>query len=124
MRFKFYSVFQWTPRKGYEVLFRAFLEEFTAEDPVVLCILTHLHHRMADFDSMLMGYAATLPSLQNKTLPMVHFLQAEMPEDDMPCLYKAMDVFVLPSKSVDLPNSFALSLRFAVISLLTRVFCA
>jgi glycosyltransferase involved in cell wall biosynthesis len=36
--FKFYSIFQWGERKGYDILLDAYIREFTSEDPVVLIL--------------------------------------------------------------------------------------
>lgn len=39
--FTFLSVFEWTWRKGWDALLRAYVEEFSAEEPVCLRILTY-----------------------------------------------------------------------------------
>lgn len=44
--FVFYSIFQWNERKGYRKLFRAFLEEFSQKENVVLVVKTNpIKHR-------------------------------------------------------------------------------
>ena len=39
--FIFYSIFQWNERKGYPKLFRAFLEEFSGDEKVLLVVKTN-----------------------------------------------------------------------------------
>lgn len=46
---RFLSVFKWEYRKGWDVLLRAFLGEFSRSDPVVLYILTSAYHSTSDF---------------------------------------------------------------------------
>lgn len=42
--FAFLSVFKWEERKGWDVLLEAFFTEFSADDAVVLYILTNNYH--------------------------------------------------------------------------------
>lgn len=42
--FKFFSVFKWEARKGWDILVRAFYEEFQREEGVALYLLTNAFH--------------------------------------------------------------------------------
>mgnify|MGYP001802982107 FL=1 len=42
--FAFLSIFKWEQRKGWDVLVRAYLSEFTAGDNVSLYLLTNKYH--------------------------------------------------------------------------------
>ena len=47
----FLSVFKWEPRKGWDVLLEAWWREFTADDDVLLVLLTSEYHSTADFEA-------------------------------------------------------------------------
>ncbi len=91
-RFKFFSLFEWSLRKGWDILIEAFLEEFSPGEPVLLIIKT--------WTTLGIDYKAELQekldSLGRNDPPIVLFDAACLGKL-MPMLYRAMDCFVLPS---------------------------
>ncbi len=100
--FNFLSIFEWTNRKGWDVLLKAYFSAFTSEDDVCLYLRTYL---LGNYDS------DTKLIIQNKInkliqennyqiekLPKYEILSEQLPFDQMLSLYKAADAFVLPSR--------------------------
>lgn len=100
--FKFLSVFKWESRKGWDVLLKAYFEEFSGDtDDVLLVLHTYLYGQRNPRDpkkveAKIEWFAADL-RLQKK-LPPVLVLTDELPETKMPGLYKSCDAFVLPTR--------------------------
>lgn len=99
-RFVFVSVFGWNYRKGYDVLLKAYFDEFDANDDVSLLIVSRYqsgqnkHNRMKiknDIDEIMQQFP-------NKDLPHVVRYSKITPEKDMPKIYRAADCFVLPTR--------------------------
>lgn len=101
-QFRFLSIFKWEPRKGWDILIRAFVNEFRAEDNVALYILTH------GFSSWEIPDARTtvrrivegdrLNEIPGYRPPAVHFILEEISLEQMPALYASADSFVLPTR--------------------------
>ncbi len=97
--FNFLSVFDWILRKGWDVLLRAFLEEFRPDEDVALVLKVWssfgrtVEQLREEAESYLrsQGLASRLP-------PNIVFLYANLPEDQLPRLYRAVDAFVLPTR--------------------------
>jgi glycosyltransferase involved in cell wall biosynthesis len=98
--FTFLSVFGWGYRKGYDVLLKAYFEEFSADDDVSLLISSryqsgssrfHRNKIRDDIDNIMKMYP-------NKDMPHVVRYSQVIPEQQMPQLYRAADCFVLPTR--------------------------
>lgn len=98
--FVFLSVFGWGYRKGYDVLLKAYFEEFDANDDVSLLISSryqsgtsrfHRNKIRDDINDIMRKYP-------NKEMPHVVRYSQVIPEQQMPQLYRAADCFVLPSR--------------------------
>ena len=98
--FVFISVFGWNYRKGYDVLLKAYLDEFSDKDNVSLLLVTRYQgntHRQskekikADIDEIMQEFP-------NKDLPHIVRYNNIIKEKDMPKLYRAADAFVLLSR--------------------------
>jgi glycosyltransferase involved in cell wall biosynthesis len=103
--FRFLSVFKWEERKGWDVLLRAFVAEFSANDDVALFLLTNPYHEHGglsttrDFRAKVRQFAADLyPDRSAADLPRIELLPTGLPQDHMPGLYRGADCFVLPSR--------------------------
>jgi len=98
-RFTFLSIFDWVPRKGWDVLLRAYCEEFSPEESVGLLIkLTRVHgNSMADIssqiDDVLGEMGQSLPGRSDIVLSDETLSTSEMGE-----LYRGVDAFVLPTR--------------------------
>lgn len=98
-KFVFLSVFKWGYRKGYDILLKAFLEEFSSDDDVSLLIVsrTDVNHKpeqiAQDFGNVRNGILK-----DDKDLPHIALYDKPVKERDMPKIYAASDAFVLISR--------------------------
>jgi glycosyltransferase involved in cell wall biosynthesis len=98
-KFNFLSVFDWVPRKGFDVLLRAFITEFRADEDVALILkICTITQPWVDAEALLAHFIERelRVSLEN-TAPII-VLNGLLPEAEMPRLYAAADAFVLPSR--------------------------
>ena len=98
--FKFVSVFSWNYRKGYDLLLKAYLSEFTADDPVSLLLVSryetnHLGVRLNKED---VEIKSLIEEYGGKSHPHVARCGIEVVESEMPKLYKYCNCFVLPTR--------------------------
>ncbi|MDH7578632.1 MAG: glycosyltransferase [Bacillota bacterium] len=102
LSFKFLSVFEWVPRKGPDILLKAFLQEFSAQDDV--CLILKCHSNGTDYDP---DGKAIKEAIQKATsqywrdaskAPAIILLSRTLPDVQMPALYRAADCFVLPTR--------------------------
>jgi glycosyltransferase involved in cell wall biosynthesis len=91
--FTFLSVFDWSLRKGWDLLLPAYAEEFGRSDDVTLVLKIHSSH----------GHTpAELRRLVERTAgaeaPPILVLDRLLAAGEMPRLYRAADCFVLPTR--------------------------
>jgi len=118
--FIFLSIFQWAPRKGYDLLIRAFFEEFTNEDDVCLVIKTS----KIGFGKNL--YPIVLAEIEKIKLsvdipqkaPSVQVITDILSQAQMNQLFEKSHAFVLPSRGegIGLPYLEAGSYGLPVIA--------
>lgn len=94
--FKFLSVFDWSPRKGWEVLLRAYFEEFSEDDDVSLILKVSKINEPNTNPYTKIKQLTTKLGL--KKLPHIHIIQDYLSQEEMISLYAAVDCFVLPSR--------------------------
>ncbi|MBI3875215.1 MAG: glycosyltransferase, partial [Verrucomicrobia bacterium] len=100
--FNFLAIFEWSSRKGWDVLLSAYLREFSAADDVCLYLRTYLFGQ-PDGDpreaiwQRIRAHAATL-GLGDKPWPRIEILAEQVPLADLPKLYRAADCLVAPSR--------------------------
>jgi glycosyltransferase involved in cell wall biosynthesis len=98
--FNFLSVFEWIQRKGADVLLRAYLTEFKADEDVALILKTYdrpdanaeMLPRLAYFVERHMGMRL------EDAPPVLVIAPGFLPTADIPRLYASADAFVLPSR--------------------------
>jgi FkbM family methyltransferase len=101
-RFNFLAIFEWSSRKAWDVLLAAYLREFSAADDVCLYLRTYQFSK-PDGDpsgaiwSLIRDHAAKL-ELGDKPWPRIHLIAEQIPQADLPRLYKAADCLVAPSR--------------------------
>ncbi len=98
-RFNFLSVFQWQPRKGWDVLLRAFVEEFRPDEPVTLVLKAWPANlqTMADVRQQARALLAR-HGLGRELPPHVLFYEPFLHSAELPRFYAAGQAFVLPTR--------------------------
>ena len=89
--FVFLSVFEWSPRKGGDILLAAFLAEFSAADPVCLCVKTYSSAKGASIQRTTAEIVSRFSAP-----PRVHFVFEALASEGVQALYAEADAFVLP----------------------------
>eukprot|EP00656_Telonema_subtile_P027922 TRINITY_DN3012_c0_g1_i5.p1 TRINITY_DN3012_c0_g1~~TRINITY_DN3012_c0_g1_i5.p1 ORF type:complete len:419 (-),score=68.44 TRINITY_DN3012_c0_g1_i5:434-1690(-) len=115
--YAFLSIFKWEARKGWDVLLRAYFEEFSIEDDVSLHILTHGYHATKS-ESEAVAEFVQHNAYDPAKLPRVQLITDHVPGKDLPRLYAACDAFVLPSRGEGWgrPHVEAMSMGLPLIS--------
>ncbi|MDE3076353.1 MAG: glycosyltransferase family 4 protein, partial [Chloroflexota bacterium] len=95
--FNFLSVFEWSKRKGYDLLLRAYAESFTRDDDVALFIRTYRYpasgSAQPDFSQLFERFCP-----DPVRAPKVVLLLNDLDDQAMASLYAACQAFVLPSR--------------------------
>jgi len=97
--FVFLSVFKWGYRKGYDILLKAFMEEFSADDNVTLLLVSRAE-AFNDQNQIQKDFAGIRESINKSDdeLPHIALYDNEIPERYMPNIYGSADAFVLISR--------------------------
>jgi glycosyltransferase involved in cell wall biosynthesis len=98
--FVFLSVFGWGYRKGYDVLLNSYFDEFSAEDDVSLLLVSKYQGGSSRFhrNKIRDDINAIMRNFPNKALPHVVRYSQNIPECQMPQVYRSANCFVLPSR--------------------------
>lgn len=98
--YTFLSVSEWVPRKGFDTLVRAYVEEFSGSESVRLVIRSHSNG--PDYDAtgetIRSEIGRLVESCGKKNPPSITFIPGVIPKPSMPGLYRASDCFVLPTR--------------------------
>ena len=97
--FVFLSMFAWIDRKAWDVLLRAWFEEFARQDDVTLVMKTDTDLAPPGTNAQHEVESFILTQLKHNPRkgPRVIVLDQPLESTDMPRLYRAADAFVLPS---------------------------
>jgi len=117
--FNFLSIFKWHRRKGVDVLLRAYCEEFTADEPVVLYMKTNVYNTDPNADLMkLLEEISQGLNIRRGRLPRMRLIEEWIPDARLPSLYAAADAFVLPSRGGGwgLPQAEAMAMGLPTIA--------
>jgi len=100
-KFLFLSVFwEWSLRKGWDTLIRAFVEEFGAGEDAALILKTGPAagtERMPPKD-FVKNFLRKIQAGKGRSVPEIVCLADPLPPGNFPALYRACDCFVLPSR--------------------------
>ena len=98
--YNFVSVFDWTLRKGWDVLIRAFVEEFGNGEDVALILKTHssLGYTVERIVEQVSDYLVNVLGRDPNRIPDIVFQDSNVPDARMPNLYRAGDCYVMPTR--------------------------
>jgi len=97
--FKFLSIFKLEARKGWDVLVDAYVQEFTASDPVSLYVFPrNPGHEQSAFQVWRL-FEARAKALGVRSMPHIQVVSQTVAETTIPRLYRSVDAFVLPTKA-------------------------
>lgn len=98
-QFVFLSVFKWEYRKGWDVLLKSYLKEFSGDDNVGLYLLTNAYHSDSNFGNKIVEYVkgSELEEPPSGWAP-VYVIDGHVAQVDLPNLYRAASAFVLPTR--------------------------
>lgn len=99
--FKFYSIFQWNQRKGYETLLASYFEEFSRNENVVLILKVNpIDHKFHGLDRIKRDIlkAKRLTKRRAATLPRIFLCTDHLDNSHINGLHRECDVFVLPHR--------------------------
>jgi len=99
--YKFLSVFRWSYRKGFDVLIKAFLREFSSSDNVSLVISSKHASGIMDkrfVDAMENDILKLVEEHSKRDSAPIYWTKDDISYEDMPTLYSMSDCFVLPSR--------------------------
>jgi hypothetical protein len=95
--FVFYSIFQWNERKGYRKLFRAYYEEFSKKDNVLLVVKTNpIKHRDHGLSKIKNDVLSLKKYCKNRRAAPVFLTTKILTNEHVAGLHDLGDCFVLP----------------------------
>ena len=95
--FMFLSVFEWTLRKGWDVLLAGYIKAFSASDDVCLVIKAHGGRKKVSIRQQVDEYLRTL-GRSPESAPSIIVISQKLSPVEMQRLYRAADAFVLPTR--------------------------
>ena len=101
--FRFLSVFEWTWRKGWDVLLKAFAEEFSARDDVSLTIVTYRGdganpNVTKPIPEIVENYLHGTLGIRPEDVPDIDLELEKIPSERWADLYAGHDAYVLPTR--------------------------
>ena len=98
--YNFLSVFDWSLRKGWDILVRAYVEEFNAREDVALILKVHssLGYSLEAIAEMIADHVRKCTGRSLDACADIVLEGADIPAPLMPALYRAADCFVLPTR--------------------------
>ena len=99
-RFSFLSTFDWNLRKGWDILIKAYIEEFKEDEDVtlILKVWSSYGKGVTQLQQDVEKYIREVLSVDPIRIPDMLFLDLNIPVEEMPHLYKAVDAYVMPTR--------------------------
>lgn len=98
--FKFLSIFQYSKKKGFDTLLKAYLAEFSADDNVMLVVKTYFTpHDTPEHQQKILQLIQTMKGLlRRKSYAPIHVIHGVSTPQEIDALYASTDCYVLPSR--------------------------
>lgn len=117
-KFVFFSDFQWSIRKGWDVLLEAYYAEFDRGEDV--CLVLKVYEALPgapQSEAVILNDVKSIKRKFSKALPKVLWFRHMIEDSRMPNLYKAADCFVMPTRGEgwNLPLIQAMSMEIPSI---------
>jgi len=99
--FTFLTIFDWTLRKGWDVLLRAYVEEFGPDEDVCLImkVWSSRGETVQTLQEVALSHLTERLCVRPERVPDIIFLDVTLSEQDMLRLYASADAFVLVSRA-------------------------
>ena len=116
--FQFLSVFDWNKRKGWDVLVRAYMQEFHDKEDVclILKVSNHLEVNADPREDIL----REVRKLGLTAIPHIEVINDPFTEEEMVQLYASVDAFVLPSRGEGYGRPYMEAMAMALPTIGTR----
>jgi hypothetical protein len=117
--FTFLTVCEWIPRKGYDILVDAYLQEFSDKDNVSLVIKSHGRRNFdPDGTKILQEIKGFIGKSSKLSVPSIALISRILTTSQMAALYRSVDCFVLPTRGEgwNLPVLEAMASEIPVIT--------
>jgi GT2 family glycosyltransferase/glycosyltransferase involved in cell wall biosynthesis len=96
--FRFLSIFTWNNRKGWDILLRSFIQEFSRNETVELIIRSEPDiFKAPELNKRINHFLAEYNQTWDKA-PQITLLENYIPDTDIPSLYRSCNAYVLPSR--------------------------
>ncbi|MGE7906609.1 glycosyltransferase family 4 protein [Peribacillus sp. NPDC094092] len=118
-RFVFVSNFEWVYRKGYDLLLKAFLEEFTFNDPVALVIKTYDGSNFdPNGDKFIKEIKEMINQMKIVNPPMINLITEGLDTESIPSYYGIGNCYIIPTRGEgwNLPALEAMACGLPVIT--------
>ena len=96
--FAFLSVFGWSYRKGYDLLLKAYLREFSSQDDVSLLLATRVNYNTNKNSEIKKTIKDYIKRYAPENAPHISLYSNIIPESNMASLYRSADAFALFSR--------------------------
>lgn len=117
--FVFVSNFEWVPRKGYDLLLRAYLEEFRSTDPVMMIVKTYDGSQYdPEGRRMRLYWEKLIDKHDVNRPPPIRFLPYGLRFENMASFYTTGDCYIIPTRGEgwNLPALEAMASGLSVIT--------
>lgn len=109
-RFRFLYVNTWYERKGWDVLLRAWWQEFSRDDPVELVVKSYREDDRDEKLEVLIELAASRAGVRRERKAPITVMDVVSRDDEMPSLVRSHDAVVSPHRS----EGFGLNVWYAM----------
>jgi glycosyltransferase involved in cell wall biosynthesis len=98
-RFIFLSNFEWIPRKGYDLLVKAFVDEFSVFDRVALVIKTYNGSQFDPTGQRIdQNLKSIIKEMDKKHPPLIELITHGLSSQQMPSFYSLGNCYIIPTR--------------------------